>query len=143
MTTDPDERPDRPAGAVVREEAHISVVEEQLAIGRRRVDGATVTVRTTPRADTVEVCEPVLREEVTVERVPVGAVIDAMPPVREDGNLTVIPVVEERVRVVRELVLVEEIHLRRTRREHVHAETLTLRRTEVEVSRDEGPAPSG
>lgn len=133
-----DERlePRRDGRSRVVEEERIPLVEEQLVLERRKRE-RTITVTTRPVNERVTVSEPVRRETVTVERVPIGRVVDAAPPVREDPDLTVIPVMEERLRVVRELVLVEEIHLRRTRRDVLHEETVTRRRTEVDV--EEGP----
>jgi stress response protein YsnF len=118
------------------EEERIPLVEERLVL-QRRERKRTVTVTTRPVTEQVKVSQPIRRETVTVERVPIGRVVDAAPPVREDPDLTVIPVLEERVRVVRELVLVEEIHLRRTRRDVLHEETVARTRTEVDV--EEGP----
>lgn len=119
------------------EEARIPIVEERVVTDRRVREGRTISVTTRPVAQDITVSEPVVREKVTVERVPVGSVVDDIPPVREEGDLTVIPVVEERVRVVRELVLVEEVHLRRTRREELHEETVTATRTQVDISEEE------
>lgn len=137
MNTDR-ESPADLSGRVVVEEERIPLIEEQVVIEKRQETGRTVSVTTRPVTEDVTVREPVMRESVTVERVPVGAVVDRMPEVREDGDLTVIPVVEERVRIVTELVLVEEIHLRRTRREDVHEETVTLARTEVDIDGQDG-----
>ncbi|WP_228242695.1 DUF2382 domain-containing protein [Porphyrobacter sp. GA68] len=127
---------DAPPGEHLIEEERIPLVEERLVADRVLREGRTVTVSTRPVARDTIIREPVLRETVSVERVPVGAVVADLPPIREDGDLTVIPVVEERVRVVRELVLVEEVHLHRTRHEELHEETVTTLRTEVEVSED-------
>lgn len=123
------------AGRLIAEE-RVPIVEEQLVIDRRARE-RTVTVKTRPVTERINVSEHVRKETVTVERVPIGRVVDAAPPVREDPDLTVIPVMEERLRIVRELVLVEEIHLRRTRRDVLHEETVSRVRTEVDV--EEGP----
>ncbi len=116
-----------------RETKTVPVVEERVDIERREVDGKTVTVSVRPVSEDMEVAEPVRREDVTIERVPVNKVVTERPEIREDGDLTIIPVVEERVRVVRELVLTEEIHMRRTSTSDTHRETVTLRRTEVDI----------
>jgi stress response protein YsnF len=73
-----------------------------------------VTVRTT-----TEISEEVARatlegETVEVTRVPVNREIDVAPSIRTEGDVTIIPVVEEVVVVEKRLVLKEEIHLRRT-----------------------------
>jgi len=117
-----------------REETVIPVVEERVAIAKRVVEGRTVTVTTRPIVGTQTISEPIIRETITVERVPVGEVVEVVPAVREDGDLTVIPVVEERVVVTRQLVLTEEIHLRRTREETIDERMVELRRTEVEIT---------
>ena len=121
---------DREEGA----EIVVPVVEEQVAVDKRVRQARTVTVTTRPVTEQQTISEPVMREKVTVERVPVGEVIDAVPEIREDGDLTVIPVVEERITVTRELVLKEEVHLRRTREETIEEQVVELRRTEVEIS---------
>ena len=115
------------------EEEIIPIVEERVRLDKTVRQGRTVTVRTRPVTETVTLSEPVMRENVSVERVPVGEAVTAIPPVREEGDLTVIPVVEEQVRVVVEQVLVEEIHLRRTREETVETFEVERRRTEVEI----------
>ena len=112
----------------------IPLVEERVRIGKRMREGRTVSISTRPVSETVSLSEPLTREHVSVERVPVGEVIDAVPPVREEGDLTIIPVVEERIRVIVDLVLVEEIHLRRTREEVVEEIDIERRRTEVDIN---------
>src|SRR5919199_5690550 len=111
-----DERPDR-----------LELVEEQLKVGKREVERGRVVVRT--RVETrEEVAETDLRqEEVEVERVPVGRVVEAPPPVREEGGVLIVPVLEERLVVTAELVLVEEIRItKRSRTEHLR-EPVALR----------------
>ena len=116
------------------DEVRIPVVAEEVEVATRKVGGRTVTVTTSPISERETIAEPVTREEVSVERVPIGEVVEAIPEIREDGDLTVIPVVEERVRVVKELVLTEEIHLRRTRHETIDEQVVERRRTQVEIS---------
>lgn len=124
---------DQNAARETVETASIPLVEEAIAIERRVGEGRTVTVSTRPVTEEIAISEPVSREEVTIERIPVGLVVDHIPETREEGDLTIVPVIEERLRVVRELVLVEEIHLRRTRTERLHKETVTTIRTEVDI----------
>lgn len=97
---------------------------------RRRVrvavttEASPQTVRTTRRRRLVE-----------VERVPVDREVTAPPPVRQEGDTLVVPVLEERVVLVRRLVLTEEIRLRlRTEEEQVDMQ-VTLRRQSFGVER--------
>ena len=93
----------------------VPIVEEQVVLGKRVVETGRVRVQTS--VDTVdEVFTARLEaEHVEIERVPVGLVVASAPPVREVDGVTIIPVLEERLVVTRELVLVEEVRLRRVR----------------------------
>lgn len=113
----------------------IPVLEERVSIATRR----RVTGRVRVRLNTVEQAEQVAgdltRERVSVERVPVGRVVDGVPAIREEGDITIIPVVEERLVVEKRLVLVEEIRLTRHRETHRHRETVTVRRQQAAIDR--------
>ena len=122
-----------PARGTVVEEAVLPVVEERVRIDKTVEQGRTVTVTTRPVTETETLSQKLAHERVSVERVPIGQVVSEMPSVREEGDLTVIPVVEQRARVVVEQVLVEEIHLRRTREETVENFEVERQRTEVDI----------
>ncbi len=81
--------------------------------------------------------EPLTHERVKIERIAVNRPVAVVPPVREEGDLTIISVVEEILVVERRLILKEEIHLRRVRTTTRHRETVTLRDEEVIVERAE------
>ena len=81
--------------------------------------------------------EALTHEKVEIERIAINRPVDAIPPLREEGGLTVISVVEEVLVVERRLVLKEEIHLRRVRTTTQHRETVTLRDQEVVIERPE------
>jgi stress response protein YsnF len=66
-------------------------------------------------------------------------VIDAVPEIREIDGVTIIPVVEERVRVVRELVLVEEVRMRRVHSEALFETTGSRRIMHAVVERQAAP----
>jgi len=98
---------------------------------RRTLVRATRTTRT--RNAVVE--EDLAREQVVVERVSIGRVVEAVPPVRQEGDVTILSVVEEEVVVQRRLVLKEEVHFRRVRAVERHTETVPLREQQVAVTR--------
>ncbi|MDX1530881.1 MAG: YsnF/AvaK domain-containing protein [Rhodothermales bacterium] len=122
-----------------REEVVLEEAEERLRVRKRVRESGRVrlTKRVEEREETVDV--PLLHEEVEVERVPVGTFIEAAPDIRHEGDLTIIPVVEEVLVVEKRLRLVEELHVRK-RQEEVHRpQTVTLRRTQVDVERVDPP----
>ena len=113
----------------------LPLVEEQLSVTKQRV--LTGRVRIATQTETIDHLLPaeLTREEVEVVRVPVDRRIDSVPDMTTEGDLTIIPVVEERLVVSRELYLREEIHVRRiTRRDSVEIPAQT-RRQSVRVER--------
>jgi uncharacterized protein (TIGR02271 family) len=114
----------------------IPVTEEQLEVGRRTVDtGRTLRVRKHVQEEPVQAKVQVARDTVEFERVPVGRVVEQPPPVRQEGDVTVVPVIEERLVTRKELVLVEEVRLTRRREVDEAREDFTLKRERVVVER--------
>jgi len=114
----------------------IPVTEEQLEVTRKVVDtGRTVRVRKHVEEVSAIVREPVSLERVNIERVPIGRVVEEPPCVRTEGDVIVVPVVEERLVTRKELVLVEEIRLARRREETQTQAEIPLRRERVVVER--------
>ena len=116
-------------------ETVIPVFEENLSVSKRVVETARVRVSRVTHDYQQVVDELLQHEKVEVERVPVDRPVDAMPSVRQEGDVTIIPVVEEVVKIERHLVLKEEVHIRRVKHTERHQETITLRRQEAVISR--------
>lgn len=122
----------------------VPVVEEQAVVRKRRKVTGAVRVRTVVREAEEVVDEPFSVERVEVERVPVGRWIEAPVQARQEGDTTIIPVVEEVVVVERRLRLVEEVRVTKRRRTETASARVTLRREEVVVERlDAAEARSG
>jgi uncharacterized protein (TIGR02271 family) len=118
------------------DELAIPVTEEQLEVRREVVDtGRTLRVRKQVEEVPASVREPVTTEVIDVQRVPVGRVVDEPPAVRHEGDVMVVPVIEERLVTRKELVLVEEIRLTRRSAVTEAAADLVLRRERVTVER--------
>lgn len=116
----------------------LSTMEEELQVGRRVVDTHhTLRVRKQVHEEPAEFQGEATSDVVEWERVPVGRVVDTPPQVREEGNVTVIPVVEERLLVTRQLVLVEELRLVRPHEVRPVTAATTLRKEQVIVERQD------
>ena len=124
----------------------IPVVEERLEVARERVETGRVRIRKSVEAREVVVDDPLKRETVRVEHVPINQVVTgAVPQVREEGDVTVIPILEERVVTRTELVLVEEVRIHRDHSQYRDPQRVTLRKEVVAVERfgeDGNPLPS-
>ena len=73
------------------------------------------------------------RHRVEVTRVPTGRVVDEAPAARAEGDTTVIPIVEEQFVVVKQLVVVEELHIRHVLEREAVSEPVTLHRQRATV----------
>lgn len=109
---------------------------EDVAVSKR-MHKTQVRVATTTRSREAVVEEDLTHNQVIVERVAIGRVVDVVPDVRQEGDVTILPVVEEIIVVERRLVLKEEVHVRRVRTTERHVETVTLREQEATVTRTE------
>ena len=122
-----------PEGAGAGERLVIPVLAEQAQVHLQRERTGTVRVRKVVHEATEPVVAQGYREVVETTRVPVNQVVEAVEAPRTVGDLLVIPVYEERL--VKQLVLVEEIHVRRRREPFEHTVATSLRREEVMVER--------
>jgi uncharacterized protein (TIGR02271 family) len=123
-------------------EEMIPLVEEQIEIAKRAIERGRVVVR--KHVDTrEEIAEAVLhQDELTVERVPVGVPVDVAPPVREEGDVLIVPVLEEQLVIETRLILKEELRITRHRRSETFREPVRLRAERAEVVREGGRDPS-
>lgn len=88
--------------------------------------------------------ERIIDEEVTathadIVRVPVGRIVDEAPEPHWEGDVYVVPVLEEVLVTEKKLRLVEEVHIRRLTTTGRVSHPVTLRRSEVVIERV-GPA---
>lgn len=118
------------------EEIVIPVVAEELSIERQRVKRGTVRVhkRVATREEVVD--EPTIREEIHVEHVPVNALVEDEPPQpRTEGDIFIIPIIEEVLVVERRLLVREEVRISRRRTRVSNPQRVTLHREYIEVER--------
>ena len=134
---------DQPMGEIPEPDELIPLAEERLRVEKREVERGRVVVR--KRVETrEELAEAVLhREELSVERVPLGVPVDAPPPVREEeGDVLIVPVLEEQLVVRTRLILKEELRVTRHRRAETFREPVRLRAEVAEVAREPGRDPA-
>jgi uncharacterized protein (TIGR02271 family) len=119
------------------------VIEEAAFLDKRVVETGKVRIskRISEREELID--EPLFREEVTVERVPINQYVDQPPQVRHEGDVMIIPVVQEQLVMQKRLVLVEELRVRKQVVETHQPQSVTLRREEIEVRRVAGTEKLG
>jgi stress response protein YsnF len=120
----------------------VPVVSEELHAGAAPV--VTGGVRVTKRVHTHdEVLEQELRRtHAEVKRVRTDRVVDGPQPTRREGNTLIIPIVSEILRVEKQWVVTEEIHITQTEETERVRETVPVSREEAQVERmDQGGNP--
>lgn len=124
--------------------AAVPVVEERLLVNKRTVQTGRVVVNKRVVEEQQAFEQPLSKEEVVVERVAVGRLVDGPVADRQEGDTLVLAVVEEVLVVEKRLMLKEEVRITRNSTERVQREAVTLRREEVEINRvDENVGQNG
>jgi stress response protein YsnF len=121
----------------IPEDLRIPLHVEEVSVSRREVEKANVEISLITGTHGQLIDEELTQVRVEIERIPIGRTIDVVPPITEEGDTTIIPVVEEIVVVERRYVLTEEIHIRRVTTKERHQETVMLRKQEAVVTRKE------
>ena len=116
------------AAEQIEHEAVIPLAEETLTVSKRKIERRRLRVQLKTAVDTQLAQASLRREDIVVDRVPMNKVITAAPDVREEDGVTIIPVFEEIVVVSKQLVLREELHIRRVVTTRESSEPVELRR---------------
>ncbi len=136
QTTQPPPQYAAASGATTSEESLvIPMIAEEMQVEKRRVATGGVRIHKTVQERTETIDEPLMEERVEVERIPVNQAVDAPPPVRYEGDVMIVPLLEEIFVVEKRLVLREELRIRKQRVETHKPQTITLRREEAAVER--------
>jgi uncharacterized protein (TIGR02271 family) len=125
------------------EQTVIPVIQEELDVHTRRVEvdsGVRVHKHIQEREEIID--EPLVKEDVSVERVAVNRHVDGPIAVRYEGETMIIPILEEVLVVEKRLVLKEEIRVTRRRKETRAPQRVPLRREVATVERIEEPRPA-
>lgn len=113
--------------------AGIPVLEEVLQVGKREVETAVTKVSIKVGENEQVIEQPLLKESVEVRHVAINRFIDSPAETRTEGDVTIIPVMEEVLVVEKKLRLREEVHIRRRSETVAHTQKEKLRKEEAVV----------
>lgn len=128
---------DQPTASASGERLEVSLLEEVLDVGTHTVELGRVRVHKHVEEHIAQHTVGLHSEELEVERVAVNQIVDAMPESYMDGDVLVVPVVEEElveVVVKRQLRVKEELRIRRVARAIEHTIDVPLRSEQVEIT---------
>jgi len=126
---------DKETVRVIEEETVLRLLEEELSIGRRKVETGRVRVHRATREVVQSVDEELFHDQHEIETIAIGTFVDERPLMRETDDEIIIPIVEEVLVVERRLRLKEELHIKKQRVSQRHREDVILRVQEAHVSR--------
>ncbi|WP_010219272.1 DUF2382 domain-containing protein [Sphingomonas sp. PAMC 26621] len=114
----------------------VPIIEEVATVSKRTVESSHVRVSTVVEERTHNLVAELAREDIEIERRVVEREVSVAPVPYHEGELLIIPIVEERAIVEKRLFVVEEVVVRRiARTEEVRVPT-TLRKMRAVIERD-------
>ena len=108
---------------------------EELDVQKHTVETGRLRITKVVHEHEELVDEPVLREEVLIERVPINRYVEAPIPLRYEGDTMIISLLKEVPVIEKRLMLTEELRITRRSADHHESRPVTLRREEVTVER--------
>ncbi len=118
---------------VAHDEIHIPIVEERLVVDKRQIELGELVLRKTVEEREERTSQPVMHEELEIERVAVNRPLEAAVQRRTEGEWLIVPVMEEVVVVRTQLMLKEEIRIRTRQVPGVQEVVSTTRHERVEL----------
>ena len=125
-----------------REEAVVPIVQEEPHIEKQKVETGRVRLTKTVQEREVMVTEPSMQEDIQIERVPVNRWLSEPASVRYEGDMMIIPVMEEVPVVEKRLRLKEELRVTKRQITSQRSEPVRLRTEDVRVERMPAQTPS-
>ncbi|HJU09779.1 MAG TPA: YsnF/AvaK domain-containing protein [Candidatus Binataceae bacterium] len=121
-------------GDSARPKTSIPIVKEQVRVGSQEVVTGRVVLnkKVDEREELIDM--PLISENYRVERIPKNLRLDGVPAVRRQGDVTIIPVVEEVAVVTKQMVLREELRITRVRTKVNRSQRVRLKRERIDVS---------
>ena len=117
------------------DELRIPVIQEEVELGVRTRETGSVRVRTMVDEERLTLTKELTESRVAIDRVPMNRRVDRAPEERVEGATRILPVLEERLVVIKELWLVEELHIRRETVTEEVTIPVDRRMTRVEIDR--------
>lgn len=113
----------------------VPIAKEEAHIEKREIITGRVRVHTVTKAIEELIHQDLAQERVEVSRISIDREIEVVPEIRQDGDVTIIPVVEEILIIEKRLILKEEIHIQRIRSVEPIETRMVLRKQEAVVER--------
>ncbi|AUY23981.1 MAG: DUF2382 domain-containing protein [Mixta calida] len=117
----------------------IPLAEEQAEVTTTRVVDRRIRIhRSTTTAEKLLETE-LWHEEVEIKHIEKNETLEEgyFPQVRQEGDVLVVPVIEEQVEIIRRHILKEEVHIHKLKKNEQFQQKVTLRSQEIEISKED------
>lgn len=131
-TDHPDSHPDEDKKGNIR----IERIAEQLTVSKERVITGQVHVHRSTIHKHVPVNLMLTSLNAEVDVVNVGRYVDMPPQSREEGNVTIIPIYEEHIEIVKKIFLKQEVRITKKQTEEPFNQQVELKEHIITVTRD-------
>ena len=115
------------------------IMEEQLSVAKRTIATGVVRLHKSVQEYQQTLNETLAVHTFDVQRVVLDRVVDTAPDIRQEGDTTIYPIIEERLVLTKELVLKEELHVTKRITSKLDIQEVMLRKEQITVER----IPSG
>ena len=115
------------------------LAEEQAEISKTRVVDNHIRLTRSTYSEHKLLQTELLREQVNIEHIAKNELLEEgnFPVARLEGDIYILPIIEEEVEVIRRYILKEEIHICKVQKHEPFEENVTLRRQEINITMDE------
>ena len=117
----------------------IPLAEEQAEVTTTRVVDRRIRIhRSTTTAEKLLETE-LWHEEVEIKHIAKNETLEEgyFPQVRQEGDVLIVPVIEEQVEIIRRHILKEEVHIHKLKKNEQFQQNVTLRSQEIEISKED------
>ncbi|MGN6531132.1 MAG: YsnF/AvaK domain-containing protein [Ginsengibacter sp.] len=115
----------------------IPVIEEVLNVDKKVVETGKLHIRKEVAKEEQQIEIAIINESYEVKKVPVkNLIFDKPPSIRDEGNVTIIPVIKEVAEIKIRYEVSEEIHVIKNKTVTPHSEKVTLKKEKVIIERD-------
>ncbi len=130
-----DVEPEPPQPSTMDDMVSFPIIEEQLAVGKRTIETAKVTLEKHVHEYQEALDVPLAVRSYDIERVVFNQPVDLAPSIRQEGDTTIYPIIEEQLVLTMQLILKEELRVTKRDTERRDTRTVTLKRESIEVTR--------
>ena len=121
--------------AASSDETVLPLWEEQARLEKREVVTGRVHVSTRVEEHDETLRAELARDQVEVTRVPFDVELDEPPKMRREGATLIVPIVEEKLVIIKRYLLKEEVHITATSKVEAVEEVVRLRSMHADVRR--------